>query len=129
VYKNGDKLIYKNYRGIFLLNVAYRVFAKVLHSCLLPYANAQVQHYQAGFHSGKSTTNQMFALRPILEKSNVFNITNHHLFINFKAAYDTITRNEIYVIMAELNFPTSNQSNDDNCQVLRQNTERLFGPL
>jgi Tfp pilus assembly protein PilE len=125
VYKNGDNLDYKNYRGIFLLNVAYRVFAKVLHSCLLPYANAQEQHYQKGYHSGKSTTDQLFAL----EKINVFNITNHHLFIDFKVAYDTITRNEIYVIMAELNFPTSNQSNDDNCQVLRQNTERLFGPL
>jgi hypothetical protein len=66
-------------------------------------------------------------------KSNEFNITTHHFFISFKAAYDTITRNEIYVIMVELDFfyqtNSSNQSNADNCQVLRQNTERLFGPI
>jgi hypothetical protein len=31
----------------------------------------------------------------------------HHLFIDFKAAYDTITRNGIYVIMVELDFPAT----------------------
>jgi hypothetical protein len=88
------------------LNVTYKVCAKVLYESLLPYANAAVQHYQAGFQSGKSTTDQLFALRQILEKCNEFNITTHHLFIDFKAAYDTIIRNEVYVGMSELNFPT-----------------------
>jgi hypothetical protein len=60
-------------------------------------SHAAVQHYQAGFQSGKSTTDQLFALRQILEKCNEFNITTHHLFIEFKAAYDTIIRNEVYV--------------------------------
>jgi hypothetical protein len=36
---------------------------------------------QAGFQSGKSLTDQLFALRHILEKCNEFNITTHHLFI------------------------------------------------
>jgi hypothetical protein len=40
------------------------------------------------------------------EKCIEFNITTHHLFINFEAAYDTIIRNEVYVGMSELNFPT-----------------------
>jgi endonuclease/exonuclease/phosphatase family metal-dependent hydrolase len=106
VYKKGDKLDCANYRGICLLNVAYKVFAKVLYDRLLPYANAVVQHYQAGFQSGKSTTDQLFALRQILEKGNEYNIQTHHLFIDFKAAYDTIIRNEVYVSMSELNFPT-----------------------
>jgi hypothetical protein len=99
VYKKGDKLDCKNYRGICLLNVTYKVFAKILYDRLLPYANVAVQHYQAGFQSGKSTTDQLFALRQILEKCNEFNITTRHLFIDFKAAYDTIIRNEVYVGM------------------------------
>jgi hypothetical protein len=106
VYKKSDKLDCKIYRGICILNVAYKVFAKVLLARLSPYANAVVKHYQARFQSGKSTTYQLF--------------------------YDTITMNEIYVIMAELDFlpyqtNTSNQSNAGNCQMLRQNTDRLFG--
>jgi hypothetical protein len=97
VFKKEGKLDCKNYRGICLLNVTYKVFAKILYDCLLLH-NA-VQHYSiitAGFHPGKSTTDQLFALRQILEKYNEFNITTHHLFIDFKAAYETIIRNEIY---------------------------------
>jgi hypothetical protein len=91
VYKKGDKLDCKNYCGICLLNVAYKVFSKVLHSHLLPFANAVVQYYQAGFQSRESTTDQLFTLPQIMEKSNEFNITTHHLFIDFKVAYYTIT--------------------------------------
>jgi hypothetical protein len=97
---SSDQLDCKNYRGICLLNVTYKVLAKILYGRLLPHANAAVQHYQAGFQSGKSTTDQL------LEKCNEFNITTHHLFINFKAAYDTIIRNEVYFGMSELNFST-----------------------
>jgi hypothetical protein len=71
----------------------------------LLHANMADQYYQTGFQSGKST-DQLFALRQILEKCNVFNITTHYLFIDFKAVYDTIIRNEVYVGMSELNFPT-----------------------
>jgi hypothetical protein len=106
MYKKGDKFDCKNYRGICLLNVTYKVFAKILYDRRLPHANVAVQHYQAGFHLGKSTTDQLFALRQILEKCNEFNITTHHLFIDFKASYDTIIRNEVYVGMSELIFPT-----------------------
>jgi hypothetical protein len=66
VNKTGDKLDCTNYLYyICLMNVAYKVFAKVLYDRLLPYADAVVQHYQAGFQSGKSTTDQLFALRQI----------------------------------------------------------------
>jgi hypothetical protein len=99
VYKKGNKLDCKNYRGICLLNVTYKVFAKILYDRLLPHANVAVQQYEAEFQSGKSITDQLFALRHILEKYNEFNITTHHLFRDFKAAYDTIIRNEVYVGM------------------------------
>jgi hypothetical protein len=106
VYKKGDKLDCKNYRGICLLNVTQNLRQIFIYDRLLLHAIAVVQHYQAGFQSGKSTTDQLFALRQILEKCNELNITTHHLFIDFKAAYDTIIRNEVYVGMSELNFPT-----------------------
>jgi hypothetical protein len=88
------------------LNVTYKVFAKILYDRLLLHTNAAVQHYQAGFQSGKSTEDQLYELHQILEKCHEFNITTHHLLIDFKAAYDTIIRNEVYVGMSELNFPT-----------------------
>jgi hypothetical protein len=80
------------------LNVTYKVFAKILCDRLLPHANAALKHYQAGFQSGKSTTDKFFALRQILEKCIEFNIITHHLFIDFKAAYDTIIRNLVTIV-------------------------------
>jgi Reverse transcriptase (RNA-dependent DNA polymerase) len=56
---------------------------------LLPYANAVVQHYQPGFQSG-----------------NEYNIQTPPLFIDFNAAYYTIIRNEVYISISELSFPT-----------------------
>jgi hypothetical protein len=53
MYKKGDKLDCNNYQGICLSNVTYKVFAKILYDRLLPHANAAIQHYQAGFQSGK----------------------------------------------------------------------------
>jgi hypothetical protein len=50
------------------LNMTYKVFANILYNRLLPHATAAVQHCQTGFQSGKSSTNQLFALRQILEK-------------------------------------------------------------
>jgi hypothetical protein len=86
VYKKGDKLDCNSYRGICLLNGTYQVFANIQYDRLLLDAKATVQLYQAGFQSGKSTTDQLFALRQILEKCNEFNIKTHHLFRDFKAA-------------------------------------------
>jgi hypothetical protein len=57
-----------------------------------------------------------------------FNITTHHLFIDFKAAYDTIIR--VYVGMSELNLPKKlihpYQTYAHYCDELRQNTKQLF---
>ena len=47
----------------------------------------------------------MFTLRMILNKFLEYNLQTHHLFINFKAPYDSVTRNELWQIMSEHGFP------------------------
>ena len=106
LHKKGDKLYCSNYRGICLLNTAYKVFARLLYTRLEPYAEDCTGDYQAGFRADRSTSDQIFAIRQILEKTREFNIETHHLFIDFKAAYDTINRMEMLKIMKELSFPT-----------------------
>jgi len=44
-------------------------------------------------------------LRQILEKTKEFGIETHHLFIDFKSAYDTIKRGQLYNAMSEFNIP------------------------
>lgn len=94
-----------NYRGITLLNVAYKVFANLLYMRLLPYAESCIGEYQCGFRRDRSTSDQIFSLRQILEKCREYNIDTHHLFIDFKAAYDSVLRGKLWEIMVNFSFP------------------------
>ena len=105
IYKKGHRLECANYRGISLLNSAYKILSRILFNRLRPLEESFVGEYQAGFRVGRSTTDQMFTLRMILDKFREYNLQTHHLFIDFKAAYDSVKRNELWQIMSEHGFP------------------------
>ncbi len=105
VYKKGDKLECGNYRGINLLNTAYKVFAYILYQRLQPHAETNIGEYQGGFRNDRSTTDQLFSIRQAMEKCREFNVALHHLFVDFETAYDKMFRRKIWSTMAEFNFP------------------------
>ena len=106
IHKKGDKLLCSNYRGISILNVAYKIFASILCERLKPYLNDIIGNYQCGFRPGKSTTDQIFTLRRLLEKTLEFQIDTHHLFIDFKQAYNSIDRNSLFTSMRSFGIPS-----------------------
>jgi len=48
-----------------------------------------------------STTDHIFCIRKIFEKKWEYNEAVHQLFINFKKAYDSVTREVLYNILIE----------------------------
>ena len=86
-----------NYRGILLLNTAYKILSYVLYARLSEYTERIIDKYQCGFRKGKSTTNQIFTLSQIMEKTVKYQIGVHHLFIDFKSVYDSIYRENFLV--------------------------------
>jgi hypothetical protein len=105
IHKKGDPMECKNYRGITLLNIGYKVFSKILFERLKPFVEDTVGQYQAGFRTGRSTVDQVFVLRQILEKTWEYNIDTYHLFVDFKAAYDSVSRTKLYKAMQEFGIP------------------------
>ena len=105
IYKKGDKMECENYRGIALLNIAYKIFANILYKRLLPYTESIVGEYQCGFRVGRSTTDQLFNIRQILEKCKEYNVEIHQLFVDFKAAYDNVSRRKLWRVMEEFWIP------------------------
>ncbi|XP_052562748.1 uncharacterized protein LOC128092589 [Culex pipiens pallens] len=105
LYKKRDKLEFENYRAITILNAAYKVLSQIIFCRLSERAKDFVGTYQAGFVEGKSTTDQISLLRQILQKCREYQIPTHHLFIDFKAAYDSVDREELWKIMYENGFP------------------------
>ena len=105
VHKKGSKLECNNYRGISLLNVAYKIFTSILAKYIEPYVELSLGDYQCGFRNGRSTTDQIFSLRLSLEKFYEYNLPLHQFYIDFKQAFDTINRSYIFNSMAEFGIP------------------------
>jgi sorting nexin-29 len=70
-----------------------------------PYVEEIIGDYQCGFRKGRSTTDQIFCLRMILEKACEYKVDIHQLYIDYKQAYDTINRAELVEILKEFGMP------------------------
>lgn len=71
----------------------YKIFSNVLYSYLLMLVKMQIGTQQCGFIPGKSTIDQIFNLRQILECI---------ICVFFKAGYDSISTDQLYQAVREL---------------------------
>ena len=107
IYKNrGDKLQCKNYRGISLLCTGYKILTTVLNNRLKKYIEHIIGKYQAGFRTGKSTTDKIFTIKNLLEKAWEHNVEIYQIFVDFQKACDSIRRDKLYAIMAYFGIPS-----------------------
>ena len=68
-------------------------------------ATKLIGFYQCSFRPGKSTIDQIFTLRQILQKTRDKQIDTYHLFIDFKSAFDTPHIDHLYSTMSEFGIP------------------------
>jgi retron-type reverse transcriptase len=92
IHKKGGKTKCSNYRGISLLPASYKMLSNIFLSRLSPYADEIIGDHQCGFRRNRSTTDQIFYSRQILEKKWEYNDTVLQLFIDFKKAYDSVRK-------------------------------------
>jgi hypothetical protein len=57
--------------------------------------------HQRGFWHNRSTIDQIFCIRKILEKKWEYNETVHQLLIDFWKAHDSVRRDVLYKILVE----------------------------
>jgi sorting nexin-29 len=101
----GDVMLCSNYRGTSLLCIAYEIFSNILFNRRSSFVEGTVGDYQCGFRQGRSTNDQIFTIRQILEKCNEFQIGIHHLFIDFRSAYDRIDTDNLFMAIGEMHVP------------------------
>jgi sorting nexin-29 len=78
----------------------YKAFSNILYTRLKLYVEKVTGSYQCGYREGKSTIDQIQA-HQVLERTLEFKIGTFHLFIDFKAAYDSIKRDKLLSAMQE----------------------------
>jgi hypothetical protein len=105
LHKKGDKTDCSNYRGISLLSTSCKILSNILLARLTPYADEIIGDHQCGFQCSRSMTDHIFYIWQILEKKWEYNGTVHKLFTDFKKAYDSVRREELYSILIEFGIP------------------------
>jgi hypothetical protein len=93
----------------------------------MPYVETTIGDCQCGYRQERSTVDQILTVRQILKKCSEHGTDTHHLFINFKAPYDSTDRRRLYAAMKELNIPQKLTAlvkaamNNTQCRVKIQN--------
>ena len=103
IYKKGCKADPENYRGISLLNTTLKLFTRVILSKLLTYV--QPKEEQQGFRKNRSTTDAIFIMRQIVEKSIEFNNPAFLCFVDLKKAFDRVRLDDVEDCLREREVP------------------------
>jgi len=104
LFKKGDKMNCENYRGITLLNVAYKILPRIILERLKEYSKEILGVYQCGFRPQRRT-DQIFVVRQILEQFYAHDIDLHIHLIDFKKAFDSINQKKLLESLVSFGIP------------------------
>ncbi|GFR65860.1 endonuclease-reverse transcriptase [Elysia marginata] len=88
--KKGNLRLCNNYRTISLISHPSKVMLRVILNRLKPKAEEIFAEEQAGFRAGRSTVEQIFNCRILIEKHMQHQRDLFHNFIDFKKAFDRV---------------------------------------
>ena len=104
MFSNSNLQQCKNYRTISLICHPSKVLLKVLLNSLKHQAESIIAEEQAGFSSGRSTTEQIFNLRILCERYLQHQQDLYHVFIDFKKAFDRVWKKALWSTMRLYNI-------------------------
>ena len=106
LYKNkGDKSDCNNYRGISLLSIVGKVFAKIVLNRLQKLGDRVYPESQCGFHRNRSTVDMIFSLRQLQEKCREQQKPLYIAFIDLTKAFDLVSREGLFCILEKIGCP------------------------
>ena len=134
VFKKGDKCLCSNYRGISLLDISGKLYARVVSNKFWKWRDPRVREQQAGFRDGRSCLDQIFSLRQSLSHLSTYSRPAAVVFIDFAAAFDSVHRPSLWKIMRHEGVPpqiiraiASLYSDTHSCVRVYNQRSRWFG--
>ena len=104
IYKKGSKSDCANYRGISLLSHVGKVYERIIEKRLRSCVEEKLGTWQHGFRPNRSTTDLVFTLKMILEKSWEWDIDKFVAFIDLEKAFDRINRNSLWRVLQHQDY-------------------------
>ena len=105
VPKKDDLRSCDNWRGISLLDVAGKVFARVIQDRLQAFAEDVLPDSQCGFRQERGCVDMIFVARQLIEKTIEHESELYILFVDLKKAYDSIPRVALWRVLEKLFVP------------------------
>ena len=106
LYKNkGDRSDCNNHRGISLLSVVGKIFARVLLKKLQVLADEVYPESQCGFRRDRSTIDMIFTLSLLKEKCREQHQSLFMAFIDLTKAFDLVSREGLYYVLEKIGTP------------------------
>ncbi|XP_035699634.1 uncharacterized protein LOC118432212 [Branchiostoma floridae] len=105
IFKKGDRSICGNYRGISLLSIAGKIFARILLDRLLTVAEEVLPESQCGFRPSRGTTDMIFCARLLQEKSREQRQPLFLVFWDLEKAFDSVPRPAMWATLRRFGCP------------------------
>nr|VZI24079.1 unnamed protein product [Spirometra erinaceieuropaei] len=104
--RTGNCLVCDNHRGISLLNIAGKIFARILLNRLNNHLEqGLLPESQCGFRRHRGTTDMIFAALQLQEKCQEMRTHLYSTFVDLTKAFDTVNREGLWKIMQKFGCP------------------------
>nr|VZI00205.1 unnamed protein product [Spirometra erinaceieuropaei] len=104
--RKGNRQACDNHRGISLLNIAGKIFARILLNRLNNHLEqGLLPESQCGFRCHRGTTDMIFAARQLQEKCQEMRTHLYSTFVDLTKAFDTVNREGLWKIMQKFGCP------------------------
>jgi hypothetical protein len=104
--KKGNAKTLDQHRGISLMSVVAKLVNKILLNRLSPTLNKLLLPWQSGFRPQRSTTEQICALRILIDRCHLRQKTMVIIYVDFSKAFDSVDRGALRQIISFYGVPS-----------------------
>lgn len=105
VFKKGSVKSCSNYRGISLLPLIGKIYTLLVLQRIGDFLDKTTSESQAGFRRGRSTKDNIFLLRQLLQRRSEFQQQTAVAYLDYSAAFDSVDRNALWRILLASGLP------------------------
>ena len=103
--KKGDLSLAGNYRGIMMLEVAYKIIANIVRSRLPPIVEGLGDETQCGFRRRRGCSDAIFTIQQLVAKRREHNLETWVLFLDLVKAFDRVPRELLWKVLLKYGAP------------------------